>query len=194
MIARLIEQQQAICAVLVEDRKNRYRMPSDSEFSTLEAVASVLGPLSVFTDALSGEKCVTVSAIRPLLSHIVDDLLHVSLDDCTLVKETISDKLQAHYLCQDTSDLIDTRGFLDTRFRADYLADKERALVRLTSEADSLADKLGSTVEKEDEEETPAPKKLKGLRPIFTIAIAKDRTDDQPLSRVRKWRKRNSGI
>ena len=87
--------------------------------SYLEAVASVLGPLSVFTDALSGEKCVTVSAIRPLLSHIVDDLLHVSSDDCTLVKEmkeTISDKLQAHYLSQDTSDLIDTCSFLDPRF------------------------------------------------------------------------------
>ena len=74
MIARLIEQHQAICAVLVEDRKNWYRMPSDSEFSTLEAVASVLGPLSVFTDALSGEKCVTVSAIQPFLRYIVDDL------------------------------------------------------------------------------------------------------------------------
>ena len=47
MIARNLEQQQAICAVLAEDRKNWYRMPTDSEFSTLEAVASVLELLSV---------------------------------------------------------------------------------------------------------------------------------------------------
>ena len=61
MIARILEQQQAICAVLAEDRKNWHRMPTDNEFSTLEAVASVLEPLSSFTDVLSGEKCVTVS-------------------------------------------------------------------------------------------------------------------------------------
>ena len=47
MIARNLEQQQAICAVLAEDRKNWHRMPTDSKFSTLEAVASVLEPLSV---------------------------------------------------------------------------------------------------------------------------------------------------
>ena len=45
------------------------------------------------------------------------------------MKETINDKLQAYYLSQDTSDLIDTCSFLDPQFRADYLADKERTLV-----------------------------------------------------------------
>ena len=45
MIARILEQQQAICAVLVEDRRDWYRMPSDHEFSVLEAVDSVLRSL-----------------------------------------------------------------------------------------------------------------------------------------------------
>ena len=48
--------------------------------------------------------------------------------------------------------------------------------------ADTVADKLGSTMEKEDEEEPPAPKKLKGLGAILTNALAKDGTDDQALS------------
>ena len=60
VIARILEQQQAICTVLVEDHKHWHHMPSDHEFSTLEAVSSVLQPLSTFTDVLSGEKNVTV--------------------------------------------------------------------------------------------------------------------------------------
>lgn len=84
MIARILEQQQAICAILAEDRKNWHPMPTDNEFSTLEAVASVLEPLSHFTDALSGEKCVTISAVCPLLSHIKDDCLRASPDDSAI--------------------------------------------------------------------------------------------------------------
>ena len=98
MIARMLEQQQALCAVLAEDRKKWHRMPSDSEFSTLEAVSSVLGPLSIFTDAYLRNKNVTVSAICPLLKHILEDLLATTDADCALVKEmkeTTTDGLQA---------------------------------------------------------------------------------------------------
>ena len=56
MIARILERQQAICAVLAEDRKHWHDMPSDHEFSTFKVVLSVLQPLSTFTDALSGKK------------------------------------------------------------------------------------------------------------------------------------------
>jgi len=49
----------------------------ENEFSTLESLVEVLKPLSVFTEALSGENHVTVSALRPLLSHLLTNLLHV---------------------------------------------------------------------------------------------------------------------
>lgn len=100
MIARVLEQQQAICAVLAEDRKNWYRMPSDHEFSVLEAVDSVLDPHHVFTDALAGEKHITISAIHPLLKHVVEEVLAVASDDCAIIKEmeTISDELLVRYI------------------------------------------------------------------------------------------------
>ena len=107
MIARILEQQQAIYAVLADDK---YRMPSDHEFTTLEIVSQVLQPLSVVTDALSGESQVTVSAIRPLLKHITTSLLSVSTSDCMLIKdmkETITDSLGSRYFCQEVSELID---------------------------------------------------------------------------------------
>ena len=63
MVSRIVEQQQTICAVLAEDHKHHYKMPTDTEFSTLEVIAKVFESLSYFTDALSGEKRVTASAI-----------------------------------------------------------------------------------------------------------------------------------
>ena len=94
-------------------------MPSDSDFSTLEAIASVLKLLHVFTDALSGEKCITVSAIHPLLKHILKELLAVSSDSFVRdLKEAISDKIQAQYLIQNVSVILDVCSFLDPRFHA----------------------------------------------------------------------------
>ena len=89
-------------------------MPSDLEFTVLEAVASVLESLHVFTVALAGEKHITISAIRPLLRHIVEQVVHVGADDCAIIremKETITDKLQAHYIQEETSDLLDKCSF-----------------------------------------------------------------------------------
>ena len=55
MICRIIEQQQTIYGVLADERKNWCRMLSDADFSTFEALASVLKPLSIFTGALLTE-------------------------------------------------------------------------------------------------------------------------------------------
>ena len=67
MIERIIEQQQAISAVLAEDRKYWYSMPTDKELNVLERVLEVLKNIYYLTDALSGEKEVTVSALRCIL-------------------------------------------------------------------------------------------------------------------------------
>ena len=75
MVSRIIEQQQAISAVLAEDRKNWHKMPTNSELSVLESVVDVLKPLSYLTDALSGEKQVTASAVIPVLKHVKSILL-----------------------------------------------------------------------------------------------------------------------
>eukprot|EP00731_Ephydatia_muelleri_P011829 Em0006g723a len=47
-------------------------MSSDAEFSVMETVVEVLKPLSYLTDALSGEKEVTASAVIPPLKHLQD--------------------------------------------------------------------------------------------------------------------------
>ena len=175
MLARILEQQQAICPVLTKYRKNWHRMLSDHDFTTLEAMSSVLKPLSTFTDALAGKKVVTVSAVRPLLKHILEDLLVVSSHDCSLVKEmkeTISDDLSARYIDLELSELIDKCSYLDPRFRTRYVNNKEETLVQIKSEAITIADDIYK--EKPQEDEPPPSKKSKGLGGILTKIVGTD--------------------
>ena len=71
----ILEQQQAIRVVLANDCKNLHHMPIDHNVSVLETVVSVLRPLSIFTDALSDEKQLTISVVHPLLRHTLDNIL-----------------------------------------------------------------------------------------------------------------------
>ena len=67
-------------------------MPSDLEFTVLEAGASVLKlhyVLHVFIDGLAGEKYITISAIHPLLRHIVEEVLLVGADDYAITVHNI---------------------------------------------------------------------------------------------------------
>ena len=41
MISRILEQQQALSAVLAEDRKNWHRMINDTDLSVLETVSDI---------------------------------------------------------------------------------------------------------------------------------------------------------
>ena len=59
MMAWIVEQHQAICAVLAEDRN---KMSIENEFAYLEDMLKVLEPLSKSTDTLTGEKRVTIAS------------------------------------------------------------------------------------------------------------------------------------
>ena len=102
-----------------------------------------LEAFSTFTDALAGEKVVTVLAVHPLLKNIREDLLVVSSVDCSLVKEmkeTTSDDLSVHYIDLELSELIDKCSYLDPRFRTRYLNNKGETLVQIKSEAITISD------------------------------------------------------
>ena len=62
-------------------------MPTDQEVSNLETIVSVLRPLSMFTDSLSGEKHLNISVVHPLLRHNMEEILAVSAEDRSLSKE-----------------------------------------------------------------------------------------------------------
>jgi len=51
MVLRIIEQQQAVCAVLVDDRKNWSKMLTNQELNTTKVVATILESFSFLKDA-----------------------------------------------------------------------------------------------------------------------------------------------
>ena len=71
MVSRILEQQKAIHKVLHDDRKSRHLMPTWQDVDVLESLDSALGTLSDFTDMLSAENFVTVSAIIPVIHYIL---------------------------------------------------------------------------------------------------------------------------
>ena len=125
MISRILEQQQqALSAVLAEDRK---KWPTDTELSVLETVNDVLKPLSYLTDALAGEKHVTASAVNPVLKHIQKKLTEIESDTSLAkeLKEVISSDLKRRYSDPEVCEILDLASFLDPRFKEQHLSDIE---------------------------------------------------------------------
>ena len=127
MIERILEQQQAVSAVLAEDHKSLHIMPTDTQFSVLEKLVKVLEPLHFLTDALVGEQEVRASAIRPILKH-TEDICSLQDEDHPLTKEIKTSIIQDLSTCYQPammSSLLDKRTFLDPRYKADFSIDKD---------------------------------------------------------------------
>ena len=69
IVSCLLQQRQPLCAALIEIKKTDL-MPSDAEYSSMETFLQVLQPIVEITKTLSGEKLVTISAVRPLLHKL----------------------------------------------------------------------------------------------------------------------------
>lgn len=78
-------------------------MPSDDDFKVLGTLVNVLKPLGILTDALSGEKHVTSSAILPILKHLKEKILKQSENDdafSTSIKQRILTDISKRYELQ----------------------------------------------------------------------------------------------
>ena len=86
MMERVLEQQQPLSATLSQIRKGDL-MPTDSEISAMYDFIKFMRPFVEMTEAIGGEKWVTISSVRPLIHKITHDFLCSSEDDTGLVKE-----------------------------------------------------------------------------------------------------------
>ncbi|XP_076734617.1 E3 SUMO-protein ligase ZBED1-like [Maylandia zebra] len=149
MIERVLEQERALSKVLSVDMKTRPLVPTWQDIEVLEAVQKALKPCQDFTDALSGEKYVTLSYVRPVLHLFNTSLLAPGEEDselCKSIKTRIVDYLNNKYADPSTSDLLDMASFVDPRFRAKYIpSEKINALKhKLILEAESLLSYQGT--------------------------------------------------
>ena len=78
-------------AIDVTDRKYRDYLPTYEQKDVIASVAAILQPFSELTDLLSGEKCVTISSVVPILSHIFALCYSSDDDDANLTDEVERD-------------------------------------------------------------------------------------------------------
>ncbi|XP_043091960.1 E3 SUMO-protein ligase ZBED1-like [Puntigrus tetrazona] len=122
MIARVLEQQNALSKVLSTDRKVQHLLLSWQDLEVLESVNKALSPLKDFTDALSGESYVSISCVKPALHILNSSVLvkeEVDTDLTKSLKSNILSYLNNKY--EDTQDLLNLTTFLDPRFRSQYI-------------------------------------------------------------------------
>ncbi|XP_051959033.1 uncharacterized protein LOC127626931 [Xyrauchen texanus] len=186
MIDRVLEQQKAIAQVLSSDRKLRHLTLSWQDIDVLEAIKKSLSPLVEFTDALSGEKYVSVSFLKPNLHLFSNSILEVQEDDADLAKsfkQNIVDYLTDKYSDSATQELLDMACALDQRFKLKYVRednqgsneDKLTTEMKCSMTAMETATLEAAAMPEDDTEDAAAPnkKKKKGLGSFFKVTTDK---------------------
>ena len=124
MISRILEQDAAIRMVLSEDRKTTHLIPTWQDSMVLESMNAALSPVAEFTDFMSGEKYVSISAIKPLMRHLERILLEEKEDESELtenIKHKVFEYMDSKYCDPSIEDLLNLCTFLDPRFKFDYI-------------------------------------------------------------------------
>ena len=139
MVARIMEQENAIRTVLSADRKASHLLPTWQDLQVLTAIHKALSPLCGLTDILSGDEYVTVSAILPMLQLIETKLLKDEAGDTQLTKDIrslIKQDLNSRYTIPKISAMVmkilQVATFLDPRFKCHFSDDLDVADIKDT--------------------------------------------------------------
>ncbi|KAG9268298.1 zinc finger BED domain-containing protein 1-like [Astyanax mexicanus] len=119
MVERVIEQCPAIKRVL-DDRRSQHLIPTWQDVEVLESVNAVLKKVADFTDALSSERTVTASSVKPVLQLLREDLLLPTEEDTELtrnLKKKMTAVLEEKYSAPATQGLLAKASFVDPRHK-----------------------------------------------------------------------------
>ena len=137
MIARILEQEEAIRRVLSSDRKTASLSLTWQDKDVLESMNKVLSRLSSLTDILSGDSYVTISSVVPMLALLNNSILKNCDDDTELtatLKQAVKDDMNSRYNGSEASQLLKIASFLDPRFKSKYVDDIDEVKQLLISE------------------------------------------------------------
>ena len=127
MLERVVEQQQALCAVLL-DSQDSSLLPDGAEWSVIEELMVILKPFALATTVLSGSSYGTISIVSPLIHKFCSNLDRKEDDSKNLkqIKVAIQSDLKERSV-GDTAKLLQEAAFLDPRFKQlNFLSDDER--------------------------------------------------------------------
>lgn len=141
MIGRILEQENAIRLVLSSDRKASHLVLSWQDIDVLQAINDALSPLAEFTDVMSGEDYVTVSAVLPIINLLKVSILKQNDSDKTLtndLRSRILDDLLKRNTDPAVACLSELASFLDPRFKDKFMTDIDNMHDTVTTEAVTL--------------------------------------------------------
>ena len=189
MVQRLLEQQQPLCATLLELKKGDL-MPSDSEFDTMKKYTIVMKPLVEITEAIGAEHWITISTLRPLLHKLLHVHLVAKSTDSKIesaLKNTMRSDLQNRY-ANDALLFLTKAAFLDPRFRMlSFLDSSERedVISQVKEEATTLAESMVIQDESDDVPQTSSGiQRTKGEHKLMKLLgdVVQGSTEDQHLT------------
>ena len=171
----MLEQEKSIRKVLSEDCKTSHLIPTWQDIDVLESTQAALGPLADFTDMLSAENFMTMSAIQPVLHVLWSDVLMETENDTQLTKDSkvhILTYLDPKYSDPDVSGMLNVSCFLGPRFTYEYISTgvevatvKERLALEgvemLELAAEPTATPTHSSIEQQQSNSEPPSKKRK---------------------------------
>ena len=159
MLERLMEQQAAIAAVLMEGRV-RHLMPEGDDWVLIESLVSILKPFQLATEMMGGSKYPTLSSAKPVVHKLITRTLKEDESDSSAVAEVkrkIKHDLQQRYQDDSVKKLLDVSAFIDPRYKElPFLDADERKLIIDEVEDELLAlegDMLDNEVDSESAEE-----------------------------------------
>ena len=170
MLERIMEQQAAIAAVLMEG-KVRHLMPDGNDWIVIELLVDILKPFQHATEVMSAVKYPTVSMVKPLLYKLVEKTLRADDSDASTareVKKAIRNDLQERYQSAAVQRIMNIATYLDPRYKELPFLDvisKRRMIDDVQDELLGLeAEVQEASEEATSQEETnePSPKKRKG--------------------------------
>ena len=172
MLQRLIEQQTAISAVLVEG-KDRHLMLEIGDWEVVEMLVELLKPFQQATTVMGAVRYPTLSTVMPLLYKLLTKTLKITQGDSATskaVKQEIKKDLDDRYHKPAVERIINMATFLDPRYKELPFLDSysKREIVDMVEEelisleSDSTNQELRTEEVVDDDLDPPVSKKKKG--------------------------------
>ena len=157
-------------------------LPTWQYIDVLESIDKALSPLHELTDALSGEKYVTVSAVIPMIELLKSKILKVDPADSQLtrsLKNLIKNDLSRRYVDDEVTSLLDITSVLDPRFKVKYVRKVDDVLARVKEEGANIVRHCQEQQHQSTQTSSPTvsvtehsepPRKKKNLGTLFKIS------------------------
>ena len=181
MMERILQQQQPLCATLIEIRRSDL-MPTDAEISNMEGFVEAMRPFAEITKVMGKEKQVSFSAVRLFLYKLLSVHLIEKPSDSSVmkqIKQVVKSDLEDRYSDPHLMMLLNKACFLDPRFKSlPFLSDEDRKSVLLSVEEEAAQIKTEMVSSKgENPADEPEPSKKKAKQESKFLSLLEDVLD-----------------